>query len=108
MTKFFGWTSAFFVAGILAAAAQTNNIPAMDAAKAGIGTYDIRDFGAVGDGWTINTKAMQGAIDACAANHGGTVLVPAGEFRTGTLQLKSDVTLHLAPAGRILGSTNRV
>lgn len=74
---------------------------------AGVGAYDIRDFGAKGDGQTMNTKAIQSAIDACAAQGGGTVLVPGGDFRTGTLQLKSDVTLELAASGRILGSTNR-
>lgn len=74
---------------------------------AGAGTYDIRDFGAKGDGQTVNTKAIQAAIDACAGNGGGTVLVPGGDYRTGTIQLKSDVTLRLAASGRILGSTNR-
>src|SRR4051794_33814308 len=78
-----------------------------DTGKSEIGNYDIRDFGAKGDGQTVNTKAIQAAIDACAASGGGTVVVPSGDFRTGTLQLKSYVTLQLSAAGRILGSTNR-
>jgi polygalacturonase len=69
--------------------------------------YDIRDFGAVGDGTTLNTKAVQSAIDACFAAEGGTVLVPAGDFVVGTIELKSHVTLHLAPKGRLLGSPDR-
>ncbi|HAO79638.1 MAG TPA: glycoside hydrolase, partial [Verrucomicrobia subdivision 3 bacterium] len=40
--------------------------------------YDIRDFGAKGDGVTPDTKALQAAIDACSKDQGGTVLVPAG------------------------------
>lgn len=54
---------------------------------------DIRDFGALGDGVTINTAAIQVAID-CAAGTGETVLIPAGVFRTGTLLLKG-ASLHL-------------
>src|SRR6185437_2388657 len=50
---------------------------------------------------------IQDAIDACTANGGGTVLVPAGDYRSGTIQLKDNVTLELAATGRILGSTNR-
>ncbi|MGC8863261.1 MAG: glycoside hydrolase family 28 protein [Armatimonadota bacterium] len=68
--------------------------------------YDIRDFGAVGDGVTLNTAAIQRAIDACAANHGGTVIVPAGRFLTGTLRLKSNVTLRLETRAVLVGSTN--
>ena len=49
---------------------------------------------------------MQAAIDACTAAKGGTVLVPAGDFVIGTLELKSDVTLHVATKGRLLGSEN--
>jgi polygalacturonase len=73
---------------------------------AGVRVYNVRDYGAVGDGVTLATAAIQAAIDACHQARGGTVLVPAGDFLTGTLELKSFVTLHLAAAGRLLGSGN--
>src|SRR5438309_10858382 len=57
----------------------------------GARVYDIRDFGAKGDGVTPDTKALQRAIDACNQDQGGTVLVPAGTFVIGTTELKSNV-----------------
>lgn len=69
--------------------------------------YNIRDFGAKGDGRTADTGAIQAAIDKCFADKGGTVLVPAGIFVSGTLELKSNVTLHLAAGGKLLGSPRR-
>ena len=68
--------------------------------------YDIRDFGAKGDGVTPDTKALQSAIDACSKGQGGTVLVPAGTFVIGTTELKSNVTLHIAAQGILLGSVH--
>lgn len=73
----------------------------------GARTYNVQDFGAKGDGKTLDTKAIQAAIDACAKDKGGIVLVPAGTFLSGTLELKSSVTLHLAAQGRLLGSPRR-
>ncbi|HTB82130.1 MAG TPA: glycosyl hydrolase family 28 protein [Candidatus Sulfotelmatobacter sp.] len=70
----------------------------------GARVYDIRDFGAKGDGVTVDTAALQAAIDACHQDQGGTVLVPAGTFVIGTTELKSNVTLHIAAAGILLGS----
>lgn len=67
--------------------------------------FNVKDYGAKGDGKTKDTAALQAAIDACHQNNGGMVLVPAGDFLTGTLQLRSFVTLHLAPKARLLGST---
>ena len=68
--------------------------------------YNIRDYGAKGDGVTLDTKAIQSAIDACFNNAGGTVLVPAGIYVIGTIEIKSDVTLHIASAGKLLGSAD--
>jgi len=66
--------------------------------------YNVRDFGAKGDGSTLDTNAIQSTIDAASKDQGGTVLIPAGTFITGTIELKSNVTLHLAAQGRLLGS----
>jgi hypothetical protein len=70
----------------------------------GARSYNIRDFGAKGDGKTLDTAALQAAIDACTRDGGGTVLVPAGTFVIGTTELKSNVTLHLAASAVLLGS----
>jgi len=70
----------------------------------GARVYNIRDFGAVADGKTLNTAAVQAAVDACAKGQGGTVLVPAGVFVIGMIELKSNVTLHIAAGGTLLGT----
>lgn len=57
--------------------------------------FDIRAFGAVGDGKTLNTAAFQKAIDECAVS-GGKVLVAGGVYKTSTIFLKSNVELHIA------------
>lgn len=64
----------------------------------------VTDFGAVGDGTTLNTAAIQAAVDACAAAGGGRVLVPAGTFVSGSIFLKSNIDFHLAPGATLLGS----
>jgi hypothetical protein len=73
----------------------------------GAKNYNIRDFGAAGDGKTLDTAAIQAAIDKCVEEKGGTVLVPAGIFICGTIELKSNVTLHLSAGGKLLGSPRR-
>src|SRR5215471_14895503 len=70
----------------------------------GVRTYNILDFGAKGDGKTLDTAALQSAIDACNRDQGGTVLVPAGVFVIGTVEMKSNVTLHIAAGGKLFGS----
>lgn len=76
--------------------------------REGIGarTYNVRGFGAKGDGKTLDTAALQEAIDRCTADGGGIVLVPAGRFLVGTVELKSNVTLRLAAGATLLGSGN--
>jgi polygalacturonase len=65
--------------------------------------FNIIDYGAVADGKTINTTAIQAAIDRCA-QVGGKVVVPAGVFVTGTLYIKSNVTIDLSDSAKLLGS----
>lgn len=65
---------------------------------------NIRDFGAIGDGIVKDTGSIQAAIDCCAEQGGGTVIVPKGNYLSGTLLLRSYVNLHLEPAARIVSS----
>jgi polygalacturonase len=72
----------------------------------GARVYNVRDHGAKGDGVTLDTASIQAAVDACHRDGGGTVLVPAGTFHIGALELKSNVTLHVAAGGKLLGSAD--
>jgi len=63
--------------------------------------YNITDFGAVGDGQTMNASAIAVAIERCATAGGGTVYVPAGRYLTGPIRLQSHMTLYLE-AGAVL------
>nr|WP_246326070.1 glycoside hydrolase family 28 protein [Actinomycetospora corticicola] len=69
----------------------------------GTNTVDVRAFGARGDGTTRDTAAIQAAVDT-AGRSGGTVVLPAGRFLSGTIELRSHVTLHLSPGAVLLGS----
>ncbi|MGD0796642.1 MAG: glycosyl hydrolase family 28 protein [Acidobacteriaceae bacterium] len=69
--------------------------------------YPITQFGALADGKTVNTKAIQAAIDKCAANKkGGVVVVPAGTFLSGAIFLKQGVNLLVEKDGVLKGTTN--
>lgn len=65
----------------------------------------ITQFGAVGDGKTLNTEAIQKAIDQVSEKGGGTILVPEGMFLSGAIFLKPGVNLHLAENSVLKGST---
>ena len=68
--------------------------------------YNIRDFGAIGDGKTKDTAAIQAAIDKCSQSGGGRVLIPPGTFLTAPLVLKSNVDLHVSEGAVLLGSAD--
>ncbi|NWJ50439.1 MAG: glycoside hydrolase family 28 [Bacteroidetes bacterium] len=71
-------------------------------------TLNIVDFGAIADGKTKNTIAIQNAIDKANKMGGAIVLIPAGNFLTGIIQLKSNVELHLDADAILLASTSRI
>ncbi len=109
------WLGKISIPAIAAVGASMIGVPAVAAEKnattdeknRGARVFNIRDFGAKGDGKTLDTAAVQKAIDVCTQEGGGTVLVPAGDFVIGTVEIKSNVTLHLSTSGRLLGSPNK-
>ena len=74
---------------------------ALDAAD-----YFARDFGAVPDGVTLNTRSIQAAIDFVSAHGGGRVVLDQGDYVTGTIYLKDGVTLWIDEECSLLGSLN--
>ncbi|MHC1559190.1 glycoside hydrolase family 28 protein [Actinomycetospora sp. C-140] len=68
------------------------------------GVFSVHLFGARGDGTTRDTAAIQAAIDAASASGGGIVAFPGGTYLSGTIFLRSRVTLHLGPGAVLLGS----
>src|SRR2546430_2583985 len=67
-----------------------------------VATYNVRDFGATGDGTTKDTKAFQKALDTCAVHGGGEVRVPAGKYLIGSIQLGTHTTLKLESKDTLL------
>ena len=74
------------------------------AASPGGTLYDVRAFGAKGDGRTVDTAAINAAIEAAAAAGGGTVLLPAGTYPSYSIHLKSHVTLQLGAGATLLAA----
>jgi polygalacturonase len=66
--------------------------------------YNVRAFGAVGDGKTLDSPAMNRAIEACAQAGGGTVYVPPGAYLCGSIRMKSNIHLHIEAGATILGA----
>ena len=90
-----GWGMLF-----AASAAVAQTLPSASALR----VVKITDDGAVGDGKTVNTAAIQKAIDDCAAAGGGRVEIPAGTFLTGPFDLRSNIDLHLDAGSELLFS----
>jgi len=85
-------------------ASDRNNVVADGSDTASNRVFNIKTFGAIGDGVAMDTNAIQDAIDAVYDAGGGIVRVPSGEFQIGTIELKSNVTLSLDFGAQLLGS----
>jgi hypothetical protein len=70
------------------------------------GIFNIRDYGAVGDGKALDTPAINKAIEDCAAAGGGQVRLSPGKYLSGTVHLKSNVTLFLEAGATLVGTTD--
>ena len=73
--------------------------------KSTIGTpYRVEDFGAIADGESDNTGAIQAAVDRCSKGGGGRVVLSSGTYVSGAIQLKSNVDLHIANGSTLMGT----
>src|SRR3984885_15353696 len=84
--------------------AQTAAMPAAGSA----GVYDVRQYGAKGDGKTIDSPAINKAIETAAAAGGGTVRFPAGIYLSYSIRLKSNITLFLDSGCKILAANKSI
>ena len=95
-------TSAAYPTGLAFAAGQKSGPQGMSAGN----VFNPRQFGATGDGKTLDSPAINAAIDACNRAGGGVVYCSPGKYLSGTVELKSNVTLYLEAGAVILGSTD--
>jgi len=68
------------------------------------GSYNVKQFGAIGDGQNLDSKAINKAIDAAANAGGGTIFIPAGNYLSGSIRLKSNVSLYLDQGATIIAA----
>ena len=73
-------------------------------AGSGAGVYDVRTYGATGNGTTVDTPAIHRAIEAAATSGGGTVHFPAGQYLCYSIRLKSSITLYLDPGAVVIAA----
>lgn len=107
LNRFFLAVIPFFLIVLMSATCADSETKNTDnTEKEAINNFNVTAYGAVADGKTLNTKAIQKAIDAAFKNNGGQVVFPKGRFLSGSIQLKSNVTLFFEEGAVLLGSTN--
>jgi polygalacturonase len=87
-----------------ARAGTTSQAQAAGQARSHAGVFAVRDYGAAGDGKTLDTAAVNGAIEAAAAAGGGTVMFAAGEYLCYSIHLKSNVALSLGAGATVIAA----
>src|SRR5579871_2093989 len=95
-----GWPGHTLAASLLLVFGPLAPLPFAGAA----GVFNVRDYGAAGDGKTLDTEAINQAVEACAAAGNGQVLLPPGKYLSGTVRLRSHVTLYLDAGATLIGS----
>src|SRR4030095_16473570 len=101
------YLSITLVISFLFACAQKEKLPVIKSPTFRKDTVNIKKYGAVADGNTLNTKSVNGAIDALNKKGGGVVLVPAGLWLTGPVVLKNNINLHLASGSTLLFTADK-
>lgn len=76
----------------------------MSAYSYSLGVYNVKDYGAKGNGIQLDNAAINRTIDSCAAHGGGQVVVPAGTYLCGSIRLKSNIDLHIMAGAKIKGA----
>lgn len=105
MKKFLAIVVMLFVSA--SAFTQNWKLPVVLAPKFKKDTINIKKTGAVADGYFLNTKAINGAIEALSKKGGGVVLVPAGLWLTGPVVLKNNINLHIATGATLLFTNDK-
>ena len=106
-------TIAFFTSIAFGAIGQGNvkyswsNLPSIKQPVFKKDTVNVLTFGAKPDGVTLNTKAINDAITNCSKKGGGVVLIPAGLWQTGPIELKSNVNLHIAESAMVFFTADK-
>src|SRR5206468_1940196 len=83
-----------------------SRVPPPTIPKNPLSIFSVRDFGAVGDGKTLCTAAIQRTIDACAEAGGGKVLLPPGTYLSAPIFLKSNLVFEIMAGATLLGTTD--
>jgi polygalacturonase len=86
---------ALIVSSLQFAKAQSSFLP---------GYFNIKQYGAIGDGKNLDSKAINKAIETAAAQGGGTVFIPAGNYLCGSIHLKSNISLYLDQGATIIAA----
>src|SRR5262249_26336488 len=95
-----------FLAGLSGPVQAAEKSSAAAETRAGVHSFSVREYGARGDGVSLDTAFINRAIEACAEVGGGQVRFPAGRYLSGTIHLHSHVVLFLEAGAVLLGTTN--
>jgi|SRR6218665_287372 len=103
------WLSVVLCSCVLSANAQYswNNLPKAEEPVFKTDTFSILNYGAKSDGYSLNTRNINAAILDCSRQGGGVVLIPAGLWMSGPIQLRNNVNLHLASAALLVFTTDK-